>query len=136
MCLAFPQVGRYRFAQCAPCGAHVSKSDQAEERGGAMKVRALLVAVGLTVLVAGAAQAEPGAAFVEGMGGAMIPVGDFHRDQHIGGAYSIAAGYEMIEFLDLMMQFTHSFNDNKNDHDRFSVDGITGESDETNQTFV
>ncbi len=101
-----------------------------------MKVRALLVAVGLTVLVTSAAQAEPGAAFVEGMGGAMIPVGDFHRDQHIGGAYSIAAGYEMIEFLDLMLQFTHSFNDNKNEHDRFSGPGFSGVSNETNQTFV
>jgi len=34
------------------------------------------------------------------------------------------------------MQFTHSFNDNKNEHDQFSVDGISGVSNETNQTFV
>lgn len=101
-----------------------------------MKVRAMFVAIALSVLVTGAAQAQPGTAFIEGMGGAMIPVGDFRHDQHIGGAYSIIAGYEMLEFLDLTLQYTQSFNDNKNSADTFSGPGFSGYSNETNQTFV
>jgi hypothetical protein len=101
-----------------------------------MKVRALLMAVGLSVVVSGVAHAQPGTVFLEGQGGAMIPVGEFRHDQRIGGAYSVAAGYEMVEFLDLMLQFTHSFNDNKNDQDRFAGPGFSGVSNETNQTFI
>ena len=101
-----------------------------------MSIRVLMVAVGLCVAVSSAADAQPGTVFIEGQGGGMFPVGEFHREQHIGGAYSIAAGYEMLEFLDLMLQFTHSFNDNDNDFARFSGPGFTGHSNETNQTFV
>jgi hypothetical protein len=101
-----------------------------------MKIRALLGALGVSLALAGVAYAQPGTVFIEGQGGAMIPVGDFHHDQRIGGAYSIAGGYEMLEFLDLMLQFTHSFNDNDNGHDSFVVDGVSGVSNETNQTFV
>jgi hypothetical protein len=101
-----------------------------------MKFRALVVVVVLVVTSGGVAHAQPGTVFVEGQGGVMIPVGDFSHDQNIGGAYSIAAGYEMLEFLDLMLQFTHSFNDNDNDRDRFSGPGFSGFSNETNQTFV
>lgn len=101
-----------------------------------MKLRALLVVVALVGTVESVAQAQPGTVFIEGQGGAMIPVGDFSHDQNVGGAYSIAAGYEMLEFLDLMLQFTHSFNDNDNDHDTFSGPGFSGYSDETNQTFI
>jgi len=105
-------------------------------RGRAMRIRALLLACGLSLAVAGIAQAQPGTAWMEGQGGAMIPVGAFHSEQHVGGAYSIAAGYEMLEFLDLMLQFTQSFNDNRNSHDQFAGPGFTGVSNETNQTFV
>jgi hypothetical protein len=105
-------------------------------RGRAMRIRALLVACGLSLVVAGVAHAQPGTVFVEGQGGAMIPVGDFHHEQHIGGAYSIAAGYEMLDFLDLLLQFTHSFNDNRNDHFEFAGPGFAGHVNETNQTFV
>jgi hypothetical protein len=101
-----------------------------------MSIRAALIAVGLSIAVSSVAYAQPGTVFLEGQGGAMIPVGDFRHDQNIGGAYSIAAGYEMVEFLDLMLQFTHSFNDNDNDRDRFSGPGLSGVSNETNQTFV
>ncbi len=101
-----------------------------------MSIRALMMAVGLAVAVSSFAYAQPGTVFLEGQGGAMIPVGEFRHEQHIGGAYSIAAGYEMVEFLDLMLQFTHAFNDNKNDRERFSGPGFTGHGDETNQTFV
>ena len=41
-----------------------------------------------------------------------------------------------LQFLDLMLQFTHSFNDNKNSFDTFSGPGFVGHSNETNQTFV
>ncbi len=101
-----------------------------------MRIRALMVAVGLSVALSSVAWAQPGTVFIEGQGGAMIPVGDFRHDQNIGGAYSIAAGYEMVEFLDLMLQFTHSFNDNDNERDTFSGPGFVGHSNETNQTFV
>lgn len=99
-----------------------------------MSIRALMVAVGLCVAVSSMAYAQPGTVFIEGQGGAMIPVGQFDHEQNIGGAYSIAAGYEMLEFLDLMLQFTHSFNDN--DNDLFRGTGFNGRSNETNQTFV
>jgi len=101
-----------------------------------MSIRAFALAVGLTVAVSGVAYAEPGAVFIEGQGGGMIPVGEFRHEQHDGGAYSIAAGYEFLEFLDGMIQFTHSFNDNKNSFDSFSGPGFFGHSNETNQTFV
>ncbi len=99
-----------------------------------MNIRALMMVVGFSVAVSSVAYAQPGTIFLEGQGGAMIPVGAFRHEQNIGGAYSIAAGYEMVEFLDLMLQFTHSFNDNNND--RFRGLGFTGNSNETNQTFV
>jgi hypothetical protein len=101
-----------------------------------MSIRALMMAVGLSVALSSVAYAQPGTVFVEGQGGAMIPVGEFRHEQNIGGTYSIAGGYEMLEFLDLMLQFTHSFNDNDNDHDRFSGPGFSGHSNETNQTFI
>ncbi len=104
--------------------------------GRAKRIRALVVACGLMLALPGAAHAQRGTVFVEGQGGAMIPVGAFHRDQHIGGAYSIAGGYEVVEYLDLMLQFTHSFNDNRNSNDRFAGPGFSGVSNETNQTFV
>jgi hypothetical protein len=111
-------------------------------RERAMKIRALSVVLGLALLIgvslaaAGVACAEPGAAYLQAQGGAMIPVGAFHSQQHIGGGYSILAGYEMLEFLDLNMQFTQTFNDNRNSASTFSGPGFTGVSNETNQTFV
>jgi hypothetical protein len=101
-----------------------------------MKFRAAMLGVALVVSFGGVAQAQPGTAFLETQGGAMVPVGEFRHDQNVGGAYSIAAGYEMLEFLDLMIQFTHSFNDNDDDRDTFTAPGLIGFSDETNQTFV
>ncbi len=64
----------------------------------------------------------------------MIPVGDFSHEQDVGGAYSIAAGYEFIPFLDLLLEFTHSFNENDDEHVR--VADLVFESDETHQTFI
>jgi len=101
-----------------------------------MSIRASIVVVALAVLSSTVAWAQPGTIFIEGQGGAMIPVGEFHHEQHVGGAYSIAGGYELVDFLDLMLQFTHSFNDNKNSFDTFSGPGFVGHSNETNQTFV
>jgi len=101
-----------------------------------MKIRSsLLIALSVLVL-AGSAAAHPGAVFLEGRGGALIPVGDFEDEQHVGGAYSLAAGYEFIPFLDLLLEFTHSFNDNKDGHDTVEVRGVTFVSDETKQNFV
>jgi hypothetical protein len=101
-----------------------------------MKIRSSLL-TGLFVLVlAGGAAAQPGTAFLEGRGGALIPVGDFHHEQHVGGAYAIAAGYEFLPFLDLLLEFTHSFNDNKDSHDTVHVGGLTLVSDEVKQNFV
>ncbi len=105
-------------------------------RGRAMRIRASMLACGLSLALASVTHAQPGTVFLEGQGGAMIPVGDFHHDQHIGGTYSIAAGYEMLEYLDLMLQFTQSFNDNRNSHDEFAGPGFSGVSNETNQTFI
>jgi len=101
-----------------------------------MSIRALIAAVALSVALSSVASAQPGTVFIEGQGGALIPVGEFRHEQHDGGAYSIAAGYEMLDFLDLMLQFTHSFNDNKNSFDTFSGPGFVGHSNETEQNFI
>jgi hypothetical protein len=92
------------------------------------------VALASVIVVAGTAHAQPGTAFLQARGGAMIPVGSFHHDQNTGGAYSIAAGYEFTDFFDMMLEFTHSFNDNDNFH--FEGQGLKIESDETHQTFI
>ena len=97
-------------------------------------MRVHLLALAFAIVMAGTAHAQPGTVFIEGSGGAMIPVGDFHHLQNLGGAYSLAAGYEVIDFVDLTLEFTHSFNDNDNAH--FTGVGFREESDETNQTFV
>lgn len=99
-----------------------------------MKFRTPLLALASFIVMVGTAYAEPGAAFMQGRGGAMIPVGTFHHDQNPGWAYSVAAGYEMVEFLDLMLEFTHSFNDT--DNLNFRGPGFTAFSDEIAQTFV
>ena len=99
-----------------------------------MKTYVQLLALACLVAVAGTAHAQPGTVFLKGSGGAMIPVGTFHHQQNPGGAYSIAAGYEMVDFLDLMLEFTQSFNDIDNLH--FSGPGFTASSDEVAQTFI
>jgi hypothetical protein len=101
-----------------------------------MKIRSLSLAVACVLIFAGNAAAQPGTAFVEGRGGAMIPVGEFGDEQDIGGAYSIAAGYEFIPFLDLLVEFTHSFNTNDDDHDTYAQAGLLFETHETHQNFV
>jgi hypothetical protein len=101
-----------------------------------MKIRSsLLTALGI-LMFAGSAAAQPGTAFIEGRGGALIPVGNFHHEQNVGGAYSIAAGYEFLPFLDMLFEFTHSFNDNQNHHDTVHVGGVELVSDETKQNFI
>ena len=77
-----------------------------------MKIRSLSLAVLCVLWLGGSASAEPGAAFLEARGGALIPVGDFSHEQNPGGAYTIAAGYEFLPFLDLLLEFTHAFNEN------------------------
>lgn len=99
-----------------------------------MKTRGLLLALGSLIVMAGTAHAQPGTAFIEASGGAMIPVGKFQDVQDQGWAYSILAGYELIDYVDLTMEFTHSFNDNDNAHE--TAPGVSVESDETHQTFV
>ena len=101
-----------------------------------MKTRGLLLVVALAavIVVAGTAHAQPGTAYLRTSGGAMMPIGDFDDVQDQGWAYSILAGYEFIDFFDLTMEFTHSFNDNDNEH-RFAP-GVSVESDETHQSFV
>jgi hypothetical protein len=105
-------------------------------------MRAQLLALAAVIVVAGTAHAQPGTVFVEGRGGGMIPVGDFRHKLNPGGAYSIAAGYEMVEFLDLLLEFTHSFNDTDNLHfaatgiTQVPNEGVTAFSDEVAQTFI
>ena len=101
-----------------------------------MKIRSFSLLVACFLVLAGNAAAQPGAAFIEGRGGALIPVGEFDDEQDIGGAYSIAAGYEFWPFLDGVFEFTHSFNDNKDSHDTVSSAGVTFVSDEVKQNFI
>jgi hypothetical protein len=99
-----------------------------------MKIRALLLAFACVRAGAGMVQAQPGTAFLQGRGGAMIPVGTFHHDQNPGAAYSIAAGYEFVDFFDMVLEFTHTLNDT----DDFVARGpnFTAFSDEVAQTFI
>ena len=100
-----------------------------------MRVRiSLMVCASAVVLLAGTAGAQPGTVIVEGRGGGMLPVGSFRHLQNDGGGYSIAAGYEFNDFLDMFLEFTHSFNDN--DNVVIHGPGFTATSNETNQTFV
>jgi hypothetical protein len=99
-----------------------------------MKIRAQVLVAAFVLGIATTAGAQPGTAFIEGRGGAMIPVGHFHKEQNPGGAYSIAAGYEFTSFLDGLLQFTHSFNDNDNFH--FTAPQFSATSNETDQTFI
>jgi hypothetical protein len=99
-----------------------------------MKIRMALVALVSVVVMTSAAQAQPGTVFVQGGGGVLIPVGDFKHEQNVGGAYSVAAGYEFTDFLDGMLEFTHSFNDN--DNERVHSHGLTIVSDEVKQNFI
>lgn len=101
-----------------------------------MKIRSFSLLVACFLVLTGTAAAQPGTAFIEGRGGAMIPVGDFGNEQDIGGAYSIAAGYEFLPFLDLLLEFTHSFNTNDDDNDTYGRAGLVFESHETHQNFV
>jgi len=101
-----------------------------------MKLRSLSLTVLCVLCLVGSASAEPGAAFLEGRGGVLIPVGSFGHDQDVGGAYTIAAGYEFLPFLDGMFEFTHAFNDNDDDHDQFRVGDLTFKNDETHQNFI
>src|SRR6185369_15091707 len=101
-----------------------------------MKIRSLSLAIACVLVLAGSASAQPGTAFVEVRGGALIPVSHFSHEQDIGGAYSIAAGYEFLPILDMLFEFTHSFNDNDTDHDSFQVGDLRFVSEETKQNFV
>jgi hypothetical protein len=101
-----------------------------------MKIRSSLLTAVCVLVLAGSAAAQPGTAFLEGRGGALIPVGDFHHEQNVGGAYSIAVGYEFLPFLDMLLEFTHSFNDNDDGHDTVRAGRLTFVSDETKQNFV
>lgn len=99
-----------------------------------MKIRVELLAVAAIIVAAGTAHAQPGTAFFQGRGGAMIPVGDFHHEQNPGGAYSIAAGYEFADFFDMLFEFTQTFNDADNFH--AETHGLSIVSDEVKQTFI
>jgi hypothetical protein len=101
-----------------------------------MKLRSLSLTILCVLGLVGSAAAEPGAAFVELRGGALFPVGNFSRHQDIGGAYSIAAGYEFLPFLDGMFEFTHAFNPSDDDHDHFRVGDLVFESEEVHQNFI
>src|SRR4029077_9816238 len=98
-----------------------------------MKLRTLSLAVLCVLSLAASAAAEPGAAFLEARGGALIPVGHFSHEQNPGGAYSIAAGYEFLPFLDGMLEFTHSFNENDSEAEHFQQGNIEIETEEVHQ---
>jgi hypothetical protein len=99
-----------------------------------MKIRAQVVVMAVVLGIAATAGAQPGTAFLEGHGGALIPVGHFNKEQNPGGAYSIAAGYEFTSFLDGLVEFTHSFNDTDDFH--FRTTQFTARSDEVAQNFI
>lgn len=100
-----------------------------------MKIRSQLIGVACLLLaLAGTAEAQPGTAFLQARGGAMIPVGSFSNEQDIGGAYTIAAGYEFFDFLDGMIEFTQSFNEA--DTFRYEQANLSIVSNETKQTFI
>ena len=101
-----------------------------------MKIRSLSLTVLCVLVLAGSAAAQPGTAFLEARGGALIPVGDFSHEQDVGGAYTIAAGYEFLPFLDGLLEFTQAFNPSDDDHDSFRVGDLRFESEETHQNFV
>lgn len=101
-----------------------------------MKIRSLSLTVLCVLVLAGSASAQPGTAFLEGRGGALIPVGNFSHQQDIGGAYSIAAGYEFLPFLDGLFEFTQAFNPSDDDHENFRVGDIRFSSSETHQNFI
>jgi outer membrane protein with beta-barrel domain len=101
-----------------------------------MKIRSLSLTVLCVLVLAASAAAEPGAAFLEGRGGALFPVGNFSHKQDIGGAYSIAGGYEFLPFLDGLLEFTHSFNPSDDDHDHYRHGDVSFESDEVHQNFI
>jgi hypothetical protein len=117
--------------------------ERGRKRGGVMKIRSqVLLTVACLLALGGPVWAQPGTAFVEGRGGVMIPLGTFANEDHIGGAYSVAAGYEFTDFLDGLIEFTHSFNDNDNFRSdqhkdaRANAAGLSFVSDETHQTFI
>ena len=99
-----------------------------------MRIRISLLALASMVVLAGTVHAQPGTVYLQGRGGAMLPVGTFRHLQNSGGAYSIAAGYEFADYLDMQLEFMHSFNDN--DNFVFHGSGFTAVSNEVNQTFV
>lgn len=101
-----------------------------------MKSRSLSLAILCLFVLVGRAAAEPGAAFLEVRGGALIPVGDFSHEQNPGGAYSIAAGYEFLPFLDGIVEFTHAFNDNDGDAERYRQGAFEFKTDEVHQNFI
>ena len=101
-----------------------------------MKIRSLWLAVLCVLCLAGSALAEPGAAFLEARGGALIPVGDFSHEQTPGGAYTIAAGYEFLPFLDGLLEFTQSFNENDGDAEHYEQSGIEFKTEEVHQNFI
>jgi hypothetical protein len=99
-----------------------------------MIIRTVWVALASLLVLAGTASAQPGTAYIQGHGGAMIPVGDYSDRLDVGGGYSIVAGYEFIEFLDMQLSFTHTFNDT--DEFTYTAPTFTAFSEEVAQTFV
>jgi len=51
-----------------------------------MKIRSLSLTVLCVLVLAGSAAAQPGTAFLEGRGGALIPSAIFNHQQDVGGA--------------------------------------------------
>lgn len=101
-----------------------------------MKIRSLSLAVLCVFVFGGSAAAEPGAAFLEARGGALIPVGDFSHEQNPGGAYTIAAGYEFLSFLDGLLEFTQSFNGTDGDAEHYRQGNLEFKNEEVHQNFI
>jgi len=101
-----------------------------------MRIRSHVLAIAVVVLITGRAQAQPGTVYLQAGGGGMIPVGGFQHEQNIGGAYTISGGYELLDYLDLQLAFTHSFNDNENSHDTVQGPGFVLVANEVKQNFM
>ena len=104
--------------------------------GGVMKLRSLSLAVVCVLVLAGSAMAQPGTAFLEGRGGALIPArqlrprpGSGRRVQHRGRLRVPALPRHALRVHARLQS-------SDNDNEQFSVGNLHFKSEETHQNFI